>query len=311
MALPPLDAFVAPPLPPAEGTGLVVCVPERYAALAWGMLATLRRVSDLPVEVHHAGDELGEASKDRLREHDVSFVDTAAALGLPPADLRGYQLKPHALAASRFARVLLADADLLFFDRPEPLFDRGDVCLFRDRDHERGPLPSRSMLRLRRAFPTLDLPPLHRRHHCDAGLVAWNKGRVPTRALLYLNGPARPQLYRWFFGDKETYWIAAQLEGHRAGFSPLFPGAIVGQDPETGRRRRPQMLHHHVDGRRFWAQGGHLVRAHGRRYPVVLTAATGPDARWRSPRRFDGATEPLDEPWLEEIGREVRGMAGG
>jgi hypothetical protein len=56
---------------------------------------------------------------------------------------------------------------------------------------------------------------------------------------------------------------------------------------------------------------GPPVHAHGRRSPVILTGATGPGVRWRSPRRFDGATEPLDEPWLEEIGRVVRGMAGG
>jgi hypothetical protein len=288
-----------------------VCVPERYAALAWGMLASLRRSCDLPVEVHHAGDELDEASKDRLREHDVSFVDTATVLDLPAEDLRGYQLKPHAVAASRFAEVLLVDADVLFFDRPELAFDLNDtgVFLFRDRGFEdRGlKVPKRGMLGLRRAFPDLDLPPLHRRHHAEAGLVAWDKNRVPTRALLFLNGPARAQLYRWFFGDKETYWIAAQLEGERATFSPLRPGALIGRDPATGTERWPQMLHHHPTQKTpYWAQGGHLVRKRGRRWPVILDSMTGPDVGWTSHRRFRGSKEPIDLPWLDEIGAEVR-----
>ena len=135
---------------------------------------------------------------------------------------------------------------------------------------------------------------------------------MPLRALLYLNGPARPWLYRWFFGDKETYWIAAQLEGPGAAFSPLRPGAIVGRDPESGRLRAPQMLHHHpVDQTPFWAQGGHLVRKGGRRWPVRLETTTGADLRWKSPWRFDGPTQPLDAPWLEEIGAEVRRQFAG
>lgn len=309
-----LNAYVPPPLPEAAGRGVVVCVPERYAALAWGMLASLRRVCDLPVEVHHAGNELSEAAMERLAEHDVSFVDTAAVLGLPAAGLRGYQLKPHALAASRFSEVLLADADLLFFDRPELIFDLPDwsgVYLFRDRGFEdhRLKLPKLGMLRLRRAFPELELPPMHRRNHAEAGLVAWDKARVPTRALLFLNGPAREPLYRWFFGDKETYWIAAQLDGHTPAFSPLRPGAIVGHDPDTDRPRSPQMAHHHpVDRTLFWVQGGHLVRKSGRRWPVVLRSVTGPDVRWRSPWRFRGEAAALEEPWLEEIGAGVRGF---
>ena len=309
-----LDRYVSPALPEATGRGVVVCVPERYAALAWGMLASLRRVCDLPVEVHFAGDELSQASKDRLAEHDVSFVDTAAVLGLPPARLRGYQLKPHALAASRFSEVLLADADLLLFDRPELIFDLPEwsgVYLFRDRGFEdrRLRLPRRSMLRLRRAFPELRLPPMHRTHHAEAGLVAWDKARVPTRALLFLNGPGRPTLYRWFFGDKETYWIAAQLDGHIPAFSPLHPGAIVGHDPDTDRPRSPQMAHHHPELETlFWVQGGHLVRRGGRRWPVVLRSVTEADADWRSPWRFRGETVALDMPWLEEIGAEVRGF---
>lgn len=286
-----------------------MCVPERYVALAWGMLASLRRLSDLPVEVHHAGDELSAAAMETLAEFDVTFVDTAAVLGWPAEDLRGYQLKPFALAASAFSEVFVVDADVLWFQPPRW---SGPVFVHRDRNFEDFGLrlPSWSMLRLRRAFPGLELPPMHRRHHAEAGVVCWDKSAVGVRSLLFLNGPARSTLYRWFFGDKETYWIAAGLEGVEVTWAGSTPGAIVGRDPVGGAVRWPQMLHHH-EGSPAWAQGGHLVRKRGRRWPVVLTDWTGPNIRWRSPTRFTAQTTPIALPWLEEIGREVHQVGSG
>lgn len=279
----------------------------------------------LPVEVHHAG-ELGERSRAILAELGAEIVDTADALELPPEQLRGYAIKPHAVAASRFDEVLLVDADALFFTRPERAFDqsgyrRTGALLFPDRDFE-----ERRLRRHRRGMrwlakqlrdPAPLLPVRHRRHLVDSGLVAWDKRRVPEEALDFACALNRPPLaeafHRHFHGDKESFWIGLVHAGHPRAISPSIPGAIRARDRRTNRIVHVrQMLHHVPDSpaERFWCQGGNLARNKGTPRVVTYDACTGPNLQWTGSRSFRGGRiAPLSPEERALIERLAAGVA--
>ena len=111
-----------------EGRGIVVVAGgERYGALAITLVDSLRAAGcTLPVEVFHIGPEelASEAMGDLAARDGVTVRDL---LGGQPT-LReeagfGYAAKPLALVASRFAEVLLLDADNYVLRDPSHLFD--------------------------------------------------------------------------------------------------------------------------------------------------------------------------------------------
>ncbi len=257
---------------------------------------------ELEVEVHHVGD-LSSASRTIIRSLGATIVNTPAVSGLNPEALAGYAIKPHAVAASRFAEVLLVDADALFFAKPELAFgQRGyrktGTLLFSDRDFEERRLRRhrRGMRWLARHLDPAKLAPIrHRRHVIDSGLVAWDHGRVPAQAIDFACALNRPPLsqdfHRHFHGDKESFWIGLMKAGHPAAISPSIPGAIRARDLQTGRVVHVrQMLHHVPDSptERFWCQGGNLARNKGTPRVVTYDACTGPDLEWTGSRRFRG-----------------------
>lgn len=117
------------PSPTAE-TGLVMCVGSKNFLLAAHLVRTLRNVlnSSLPIEIAYAGDNDLPASRQAdLKELDSNietvnlldyFDDNSAGL-----QTGGYAMKPFAALASRFRKVILVDADVLFLRRPDELFD--------------------------------------------------------------------------------------------------------------------------------------------------------------------------------------------
>jgi len=122
---------VGPPPPPlaGEGRGIVICAGgARLLTGAWVTLALLRRTlgCTLPVEVWHLGPrELGPHEAALFAElGDVAIVDAQEVRREHPArTLGGWELKPYAVAHSRFAEVLLLDADNVPVRDPAFLFE--------------------------------------------------------------------------------------------------------------------------------------------------------------------------------------------
>ena len=115
---------------PTAETGLVMCVGSQNFLLATHLVRTLRNVlnSTLPIEVFYAGEnDLPDSRRLDLKALDANletvdlleyFEDSSAGL-----QTGGYAMKPFAALTSRFQRVILVDADVLFLKRPDKIFD--------------------------------------------------------------------------------------------------------------------------------------------------------------------------------------------
>ena len=111
-------------------TGLVMCVGSNNFLLAAHLISTLRNVlgSTLPIEVFYAGDDdLPAARRLDLKAlgSNIETVDLLEYFDEAVAGLRrgGYAMKPFAALTSSFQRVILVDADVLFLQQPERLFE--------------------------------------------------------------------------------------------------------------------------------------------------------------------------------------------
>lgn len=111
-----------------SGRGIVICggAGTKYAACTWVCLRALRHVGcTLPIEIWHLGGrEYNPAFDSLCQQFGAVHVDASQVkLAYPHAHLAGWELKPYAITWSRFAEVLLLDADNVPVVDPEFLFD--------------------------------------------------------------------------------------------------------------------------------------------------------------------------------------------
>lgn len=126
----------------AQGIGMVIACNDHYARNLFANLSFVRTALGcrLPVEIWYAGDELSLLNKSLLQSlGKITFHDIAEILGGNPEKYRGYHIKGLALAASTLDEIILADADLFFFQSPTKLlkYPRSreyGALFFRDRE---------------------------------------------------------------------------------------------------------------------------------------------------------------------------------
>lgn len=208
------------------GRGIVVCAGgSRVFTNAYVLLSLLRRTFNctLPIEVWHFGaDEMSPAMATLLAELDVEVVDALPHIAAEAASVRdGWQLKPFAIQYSRFAEVLLLDADQVPVRDPAELFEWPEY-------HETGAVFWPDILELRETNPiwaALGLAP-RRTVSLESGQVLVDKRRH-WRALSVvgeLNVEAE-RLYRMIYGDKDTFLIGWQLADAQFALVPHPPFA--------------------------------------------------------------------------------------
>lgn len=216
---------------PAErfaGRGIVVCAGgSRVFTNAYVLLSLLRRTlgCTLPIEVWHFGaEEMSASMANLLAELDVELVDALPRIAAVGASVRdGWQLKPFAIQHSRFAEVLLLDADQVPVRDPAELFDWPQYL-------DAGAVFWPDVVELRETNPVwaaLGLTP-RRVISLESGQVLIDKRRH-WRALSVvgaLNAEAE-RLYQMIYGDKDTFLIGWQLA--EAEFA-LLPHAPFGDE---------------------------------------------------------------------------------
>lgn len=207
-----------------SGRGIVVCAGgSRVFTNAYVLIYVLRRTlgCTLPIEVWHFGTpEMSPSMAGLLAEFDVEVVDAPPRIAAAGASvLDGWQLKPFALQQSRFAEVLLLDADQVPVRDPAEVFDWPE---YRDAGAVFWP----DVVELRETNPVwaaLGLEP-RRTISFESGQVLVDKRRH-WRALSVvgaLNAEA-DRLYRMIYGDKDTFLIGWQLAGADAAVVPHAP----------------------------------------------------------------------------------------
>ncbi|KAI8610013.1 mannosyltransferase putative-domain-containing protein [Chytriomyces sp. MP71] len=260
--------------------GIVFCSGKWHFELAVHAITTFRRVlnSTLPIEVHHAGDEdLPLPMRRALNAMEgVRTVDVLRTFPEETKKWGGWSIKPFAMMASRFRKVMFVDADALFFQDPRVLFTDSAIfaeygsLFYHDRSLGRGDTADwfktinpeytdyASTLRYMRQMS---------KHEMESGVVVVDKGRTgPLHALMMvckLNSKFERDAvtYHQVYGDKETYWISWDITRVPYQFTPSYGGTVGYKNPDTG-RVCGGLFHTDERLKPLWWNGGVVANKH-------------------------------------------------
>ncbi|ODA79030.1 hypothetical protein RJ55_04620 [Drechmeria coniospora] len=237
------------------GRGIVIPVGggEQAVRFAGHLISTLRRTlgSKLPIQVAYAGDaDLAQDQRDALASLDpmrkIDFVNVIEVFDDTTLSLRkgGWAIKSFATLASRFEEVIVLDADAVFMQPPEVLYEQEaylntGAYLFHDRllwQHgfrarhnwwkDQIKEPSEALNRSR--VWTEDYA-----EECDSGVVVLDKSRLSVFVgLLHIAWQNTREVrnevsYKLTYGDKETWWLGLELAGSPYQFEQHY-GSILG-----------------------------------------------------------------------------------
>lgn len=251
------------------------------------LISSLREVfgCTLPIQIAYAGDDdLPQHRRDALLSLDstnnTEFLDVWTVFDDSTLNLRkgGWAIKPFAALASRFEHVIVLDADAVFLQSPEALFqqpayvDTG-AYLFHDRllwqhafqdrhewwkDQIKEPSPAMN----KSLVWTQDFA-----EECDSGVVVLDKSRPEVFVgLLHIawqnTYDVREEVsYKLTYGDKETWWLGLELAGSEYGFERHY-GSILGWEKEKNPDEEAvcSFVIAHVDAedKLLWFNGGLL-----------------------------------------------------
>jgi hypothetical protein len=260
-----------------KGSGIVICVGNHHTKMAVATIKMIRQVynSLLPVEVFYTGEN-DLSPSNRAKFEAIPFtktIDIVKLLDNSILNLKGWAIKPFAILASSFEKTMLIDADVVFLQSPQTLFDSQ---LFMDKGalfyHDRSLYKSSEETR-KWFYELMPKPPSaysqtlrifqgKTGHEQESGVVLINKREtlVGLLATCTLNvGPIRDQSYKKVFGDKETFWLGYEIVQASYIFSPFFPGAAgVSEINESGLNVicARQLLHVDEKSVPIWINGG-------------------------------------------------------
>lgn len=232
-------------------TGVVICAGDGIALQAAHLIANLRKVlhSKLPIEIAYNGDgDLSPRYRQFLAEtgSKVSFLDLTKVFDDTLIGLTGWATKPFALVASRFQRTILIDADALYLSSPDDAFERypglpdTGALFFHDKsvNYQERRMWVKEQIEKAGRQPSLHLnrSSLFFRGYVseeqDSATVFVDKTRPRLyMALLFaswMNTKEVRDAVTWkrLWGDKETYWFAAELAGVPYSFEPWLTAEL-------------------------------------------------------------------------------------
>ncbi|CAM1502218.1 Fc.00g042020.m01.CDS01 [Cosmosporella sp. VM-42] len=231
---------------------------EQSVRFASHLIVTIRTIlgSKLPIEIAYAGEEdLSEESRDTIAAlggvgeiglGEIDFLDVLSVFDDESLQLRkgGWAIKAFAVLASKFEEVILLDADAVFLQKPDVLFDQRayidkGAYLFHDRllwqhayrerhDWWKDQIKEPSAEMNRSLVWTQDYA-----EECDSGVVVVDKSRVEVFVgLLHVawqnTHDVREEVtYRQGHGDKESWWFGLEVAGSTYKFERHY-GSIIG-----------------------------------------------------------------------------------
>ncbi|RMD42672.1 hypothetical protein DV735_g2424, partial [Chaetothyriales sp. CBS 134920] len=261
------------------GRGIVLTAGDNQAPYVLTSIPIMRQLGcNLPIEVMYLGDS--DLSEDFRA--DIESLEGVVTRDMSPMvsdegwKLAGWAAKPFAILFSSFREAIFIDADSLFFQNPEVLFDdpgykATGALFFRDRLL----LPGSKKRWLQQILPK----PISRQvkqsrlwtgdssHMQESGVVVVDKWRhfIALMLVTRMNGPDRDGgngkigVYQMVYGDKETFWIGWELAGDlEYSFHPGDAGVMEESEPFGPQNYTicaPQLLHFDLDGKPLWFNG--------------------------------------------------------
>lgn len=220
--------------------GLVITTGKKRFRYACHLILNLRQVlnSNLPIQIAYSGeDDLPQNYREFITRiaPDVSTFDVTAVFDDRTLDLvhGGWAIKAFAILGSTFEQAILLDADDVFFQSPDVIFnqhpqylERG-VLLFHDRLLWQGAFKERHSwwekeLENTTLSDTIKQSKVYIDGYAeegDSGVVAADKSRLDVLiGLLHVawqntRDVREAYTYRQGHGDKESWWFGFELTG--------------------------------------------------------------------------------------------------
>ncbi|KAL8660674.1 MAG: hypothetical protein Q9202_006331 [Teloschistes flavicans] len=265
--------------------GLVIPTGTKTFRYACHLISNLRDIlgSDLPIEIMYAGDaDLPLEYREFISQlsHNIDAVDITQIFDDSTLDLAlgGWAIKPFAALASRFEQVMVLDADAVFLQQPEKIFDSHHgyratgSLLFHDRLLWQGAFKERHEwwerhLRHQKPSQALSNSLVYNEGYAeeqDSGVVVLDKSRLPILlGLLHTCWQNTKEVrekwtYKMGYGDKESWWFGLELSGAEYTFEDHY-GSIVGTlSAEEDRVCGFTIAHLDEKGRLLWYNGSLL-----------------------------------------------------
>ncbi|KAG2229247.1 hypothetical protein INT48_000556 [Thamnidium elegans] len=282
----------------SNSKGIVMCVGDGQFMYASTSVKAIREIlkSDLPIEIFYIDEnDLSIENRDyfdAIPNVKTKSIDTY--INNAYTRLGGWSIKPFAILASSFDEVMMMDADVFMFNKPETFFeDKGyqktgalfflDRTLF-DNFYEgkkwlRSFLPTYSTyLEQSRWWKTTST------HEQESGIVLMDKRKVlfGLLATCKMNDKSeRDKIsYKHSHGDKETFWIGFEMIATPYSFVKSF-GAVIGGLGDAGAAENVcgNQLHLDANNKPMWWNGG-LLRDKNKwedRYMTFTHFAQGED----------------------------------
>jgi hypothetical protein len=238
--------------------GIIIAVPEKYQQICLNNLLNMRLKMglNLPIEIWQIGEEISSNYLESYKRLPNVVVKNVMDYSTNPQHWKGFQVKAFILYHTEFSEPILCDADVIFHQDPDIIFDdphyiETGTYFFRDieywkfenlqssnnkfnsiefftmrKDFVRSLIPEKSDLFPREWSYIYDKTPPSSpvlEAYMEAGCVYINKERHQDviNRIYYLNFN-HEHTYQFIWGDKETYWLACIMNNKKYYINPPY-----------------------------------------------------------------------------------------
>lgn len=241
--------------------GIVIAVPKKYQDITFQNIFLLRsNQCMLPIELWEIGNEVDDSYRSMYLAFGNVTTKNVADYTNNPDHWRGFQVKAFVLKHTSFQEPILCDADMLFHQNPERIYDSPeykqtgtyffrdlpcwqfkDLCQSDDKFKSieffnkrkqwiRSLLPTKSPLFptewsyiYEEAIPNKPVPEAL----MESGCVYMNKVlQQESIDMIYKLNENHKETYEFVYGDKETFWLGCVLANKPYAFNSI-PGFLV------------------------------------------------------------------------------------
>ncbi|KAJ3269815.1 hypothetical protein HDV01_000912 [Terramyces sp. JEL0728] len=226
-----------------SGRGIVIAVGNQYTDMALSTILMIRSIHRCIIRIEiffNGADDLSKENQAKFKKIPNLKVIDISKIYPKELELNTWDMKPFAMLASSFRKVMLIDADTVFLQSPsklfaDPLFSDHGALFFNDRTTfhiEYYKIKWIKMLlqtRLSEKASKNRLITNKSRHMQESGVVMIDKARhLPgLLATCMLNtNEVKKATYGNMHGDKETFWIGFEIAQEDYAFNPIGAGSI-------------------------------------------------------------------------------------
>ena len=265
--------------------GIVIPTGRKTFRYACHLIGNLRDSlgSKLPIEIAYAGDsDLPSEYRDFITQlsSDITTVDITQVFDDTTLDLEhgGWAIKTFAALASRYEQVILLDADVVFLQAPEAIFEHHSgyqttgTLLFHDRLLWQGGFKERhewweKHLEHQAPSQALSKSLVYNEGYaeeCDSGLVALDKSKIHVLVGILHACWQNTKLvreewtYNMGYGDKESWWFGLELSGAEYSFEDHYGGILGTMNDDESRVCSFTIAHTDEHDKLMWYNGSLL-----------------------------------------------------